>query len=1008
MTEYALTGILLNGKSWLVDTSATVVQPSQLTISVLTAPAENTPFTLHGAYANFTMNGLQYSTDTTTGSNGNWTDASSVSVGSGLWAFTVPGLAAATYTIWVRRTDATGVFAQSNSFTIASSGTSGSITQTGTVIDTNRIFSRDVETGNPSPFTTTYNKGYAAVPFTLSSTTAGSLFIALYDANSSGATSTAGTGTQLQTPVAVASVGAGGQTAILNIPAGPKMYYADFALDVNMTSALRIPTPFGVGHVTYATGQSLAVGFFNTYAYYSATGLDALTTYLPENQVYAPVNQLYGQGGHQPLAVGSDTWNRANSTGDGNTIYLTTFAPEYLSRITAKLGIVAALIGNAFNGNPIQNWDPKGYSNNYTLMVTISGHVGYKIDTWIWCQGDSNALLPSGEYTGRLAEIIDQYSLLKQKPFNIIASMGMRQNYTSTFRQSVYTNQAIVNALSNYSNTRWFDQCENTLGYNGHPSWIGRMYAARAYYRLMLSQRGIGGLGPSLTGAATRASGSKLINLTVAHDTGTALVAHLLTDDGGTGMTENGTPSSIDLASMFYVFPPGVDDTFDNTGGNYPQEVALDSTSPLTIISPTQIQLKLATAPADTVAFDVWYGWNQKTTANHIGTIVDDTTDADGIPHGRMLRQTLQPIYVPPPTAVTRTLAITAVNGATSSFTAPNNAITWISGTFAGIPPTEMEFAINGGSYVTGHYTVINNGGTWASAITSPANGTYTLTARQVGTTVVATGVSWTVADSDFPISGVTLDLDTRRLGSLYGDVNRTQAAVNGTKIKGVTDVTGNSNHLKAFNDGARLAYNVTKGVPGLLFNDQFWDNRYNGPSTTAQGLNTPPGAPLPASLRNASYTILVVCRTDGGNRDLVVAEPFWGKNNTQTLSLAINDPTIVAERNTGGIVDEQAIYTTPGDNVNRIRKYLMRFNVSTGTLKLQPDGASEISVTRTGDYNTGVAWETFGIGQGQSNTSYGGCFAGAMFRTVVIPGYCATDSERDAIMAYADKVYGT
>jgi hypothetical protein len=110
----------LNNTSLFAHSNTFSVVAPALTLNPISGQSANTALTVSGTYANWTPTGFQYSLDSTNGSNGSWTTASTPTINSGAFAFTIAaGLSAGSWSLWVRGVNATTVTAHSNTFTIS-------------------------------------------------------------------------------------------------------------------------------------------------------------------------------------------------------------------------------------------------------------------------------------------------------------------------------------------------------------------------------------------------------------------------------------------------------------------------------------------------------------------------------------------------------------------------------------------------------------------------------------------------------------------------------------------------------------------------------------------------------------------------------------------------------------------------------------------------------------------------------------------------------------------------
>lgn len=109
-----LVGISYSGGS-TVWWSGIVSNTPTITVGAISAPAVNTAFVVGGGIFNDAVTALDYSTN----GGGSWTTAPSPVISANAYSFTLPGLAAGTYTVQVRDHGNQSVVGVSNSFTVA-------------------------------------------------------------------------------------------------------------------------------------------------------------------------------------------------------------------------------------------------------------------------------------------------------------------------------------------------------------------------------------------------------------------------------------------------------------------------------------------------------------------------------------------------------------------------------------------------------------------------------------------------------------------------------------------------------------------------------------------------------------------------------------------------------------------------------------------------------------------------------------------------------------------------
>ncbi len=108
-----LTGLAYSGGS-LVWWSGIVQNAPTLTVATIDAPGPDVAFNVNGGIFNDAPTALDFSTDGGT----TWAAASTPAITANAYSFTLPGLAAGTYTVHVRDHSNTAVIGVSNSFTI--------------------------------------------------------------------------------------------------------------------------------------------------------------------------------------------------------------------------------------------------------------------------------------------------------------------------------------------------------------------------------------------------------------------------------------------------------------------------------------------------------------------------------------------------------------------------------------------------------------------------------------------------------------------------------------------------------------------------------------------------------------------------------------------------------------------------------------------------------------------------------------------------------------------------
>lgn len=413
---------------------------------------------------------------------------------------------------------------------------------------------------------------------------------------------------------------AGTQTVSMSLPASGKWYLMDLRANGDSVSVWTSPQ-FGVGEVVAVAGQSLAMDIFGTLASTDATTIAAAGgSVSPGTTVYAAYGQLA-----TPTAAPYYPVPGWAGPADG-TNYQSTFVAEFGRLVNAQAGVVCALVGYAVGSSSISQWQP-GQAFNTTLKSILTA-AGGKFGTLIWWQGHAdtkNGTTASGYATSLTTFINDLAGSFSGLAFKrLVSTVPGIGSYAGSTPATIETiRQGGKQYVNGDVNAIYVEPLDAAL-YSDmvHPSQIGNITAARHFYRAAMLAWGLrsdGDAGPVLTNAS-RASGSNIVKLSVLQNAGTNLVAV------GSG------------ASQFQVFNQG-----DTT-----TPIALDGTTPFTIASPTEIDLKLGTTPADTQMLDVWHRLPPDTSAIIAAGIYDNATDSDGLSRGRALVSRATPLTTPP------------------------------------------------------------------------------------------------------------------------------------------------------------------------------------------------------------------------------------------------------------------------------------------------------------------------------------------------------------------------
>lgn len=851
-----------------------------LAVDVITAPALNTNFQVTGTYANFHLTGLQYSTNSTNGTDGTFGATTNLVNTSNTWGFTAAPLSAGTYKIWVRRSDDFSLVAASNTFIVQPGGSTAAITQT-VPLDSYRVFARDAYIGNPTGFTTTFNKGWGAVNLQINPSASGTLFAALYDAQSSGANTNPATGTRIQAPTGLQSVAQGNQTVVLNLPAAAKWYYVDLALNANMTNALRISTPLGVGAVIGYTGTSHTGAFLSPFAYgfdQNAGTPGPWTKSFPDIHTYPETFSPYGvgwqpsNGAYVNLPVyNANVWA---PPGDLESPYVTTFAPEFLSRCVSQLGVVAALIGLGTGGGHMKDFDPDRAANpgDYRALFpyilpfldkTKDANGKWKLDGFIslMAMNDKDYNIGRSLTGKRLKKFVDAVNAgcARQPVWIFEADPSGPQIWDTTggvpYRQAT---QDVATAIGGAAAGAYV-MPYNTWGFyqSSHSTMVSRMWMARDFYRSLMvamgpAKGGFTGWGPKVT-SATRTGTA--ITLTVTHDGGTALSAWRYGESGTAPYlveVTSGIPNT-DLVGTVQVFPAG-----KAYASNANTTLALAASNPVQIINGTTIQVNLAADPGNTTGLDIYTAAAFDNQPNRMTMIVDDHADADGL-RGRGVNYAFTPLYVPPPSQPSQAITVNAP--------LPTAVGAWmllkgggagapLAGAGTGLPASSIEVSIGAGAYVVPDSLIIKNDNSWSCFVRTPgtiASG-VTVNVRRAGqgSPDASTTVNLVAARDTLPSSikaSAVAFYDSTNYGTMFQDSAATVPLADLKPIGCWKDALGTSSN-NALNNGSNpsmsLPYftqRVRSGNQQNAFPASYDDPSLDRPSVVFEYANAGNGA---------------------------------------------------------------------------------------------------------------------------------------------------------------------
>ena len=882
----------------------------------------------------------------------------------------------------------------------------GIIGLTAPAADDHRVFAYDVFTGNPAGFSTTYNKGYGAVPINLAAAGAVTGITLKQRLRDNAAPGTfASPGTIIQDWVTVAGISAlasGANAVTLTLPASTKFYLVDLALSNDLANGVTVSNPIGVGNVIAAAGQSLCMCMWIDYQQGSSDPGTYVTSTTSSGVCLAPnsFNNLSGAAATQ--------WAVAAAGGN----YRSAFAVEFMNRMVAKTGVVCALIGQAHLGQSIEGFYPYASASirvDLPYLKNVLNLAGNKINAFIWSQGNTDALynMQRPVYAKKLQDLIAHLASFVSGPGGllggfprIIAPFTTQDSPGQTRAQYATIQGACLDVVAADSQAVFAPCLDNGPTADGaHPSGQARVHWARNLYRVVLGAQGILPLrqGPVFTGA-TLASGG-VVTLAVAQDGGTALTVALAT---GTGQPVGGQALS-SLANQIQVFNAG------------------DTSTPLsftlTSVSTTALVLTLASAPAAGQALDVRYRYGYSPSSTAWATALrDDVTDGDGLTYGRQAGGPLvDALYAEAVTPLGAAVGISTVAGQSTAILTEQAGQMRVAGTWAGTRPTGIDLRFDGGSYANAG-AVIGNGGTWSAVVTAPAAGSHTIQARLTGTATASSVVSFTTAtvasvvgwNGTAAVTGAVAVFDAAQLGTLFQNSNKTGAVTApGQLVRYLADATGDStNDLRQTGTAPRLAAATYNGLPAIEF------------LTDATGLGS--GASLAsfaaaanaaAGMAAADGTVLLVWRQhQGGNITNMLT---LGSTLSSKGSLGIGDQYGTAQfnrtntagtnaqANAGNLAAGSAGNVTAGSagvtgTVGQLNVALARYTASSGALAIKEKAQTEGTATLAG--TSGVTWTTIWLNKVAAYTTF--CEAVVWNRRL-------SDAERDQVLAWVAQKWG-
>lgn len=527
-------------------------------------------------------------------------------------------------------------------------------------------FQRDAPSGNPAGFSLAWAKGWGEVWLNVTALAGAStgLWIRLYDAMSSGATSSVGTGTALHaSPVQVyGQITSNGVVRVL-LPAGPYIYYADVATDSAFTSPVRIAQRFRVGVVIGHFSRSQESGLSRAYAY--SGNVPVPTTYTKTaswvgfDYRYADTDS--GWFVHDGVTTDPYQYHYGESTTSG--------AQEIGRLIESQLGVCVGVTGNSASGGGLDVMVNHDGSFTGGFTGTVAASVGNKF-RYLW-MATGNWEGVDGNYPNEThAEVRTRFFgavdyVARTYPACAVigwvaSASGIFGNDGSSLLGYTRHQSIFLNEIEPSNPMVVSKECYNwNEFYSSHSTMAARVQYVRAGFRQLMAAElsGFGGYqtsnrGPRLSSAGIIRTGSRVISIPYTLPAGSALQA--------VGINFNnpnysiGSASNVELASLFSVFMAGgyqgngtaikIDNAVVNSASKT-IDLTLSGTSGITFVDNTTA----STPSSFSVHYAADFGLsNSSITPSYTGSatravmITDDRIDTtNGIAYGWHMRPAL-------------------------------------------------------------------------------------------------------------------------------------------------------------------------------------------------------------------------------------------------------------------------------------------------------------------------------------------------------------------------------
>lgn len=431
-------------------------------------------------------------------------------------------------------------------------------------------FQRDAPSGNPTGFSLSWAKGWGEVWFNVTALAGASagLWVRLYDAMSSGASSSVGTGSALHSnPVQVYGQIAGTGTIRVLLPAGPYIYYADVATDSAFTNPVRIAQRFRVGVVIGHFSRSQESGLSRAYAY--SNNAPVPTTYA-KTASWVAFDYRYADADsgwfvHDGLTIDPYQYHYNESTSSG--------AQEMGRLIESQLGVCVGIAGSSASGGGLDVMVNHDGSLTSGFMGTVAAAVGSKF-RYLWMATGGWEGVDSTSYPNEThAEVRTRFfgaADFVGRTYPACAVIGWVSGASGFFGSDGssllgYTrNQTIVLNEMEPSNPMVVSkECYNWNEFNsGHSTMAARVQYVRAGFRQFMAAElsGFGGYqtanrGPRLATSGTIRKGTRVISIPYTLLGGSSLQAVGINFSNPNFTI--GSATNTELASLFSVFLAG-------------------------------------------------------------------------------------------------------------------------------------------------------------------------------------------------------------------------------------------------------------------------------------------------------------------------------------------------------------------------------------------------------------------------------------------------------------------